>query len=72
MSTTTPISAELPDLTLWSVPEVAAATGLSTRYVRELITKRRLPVVKIGHYVRMRPADVAAFIEANTRPERAQ
>ncbi|WP_181156578.1 helix-turn-helix domain-containing protein [Microbacterium sp. MYb66] len=57
---------EETEFTLWDVNETAAATGLAPRYVRKIIDERRLPVVKIGRYVRLRPADVREYIAAST------
>lgn len=53
---------------LWDVVDAASATGLSVRYVRRLIAERRLPVVRIGRLVRIRPDDMRTFISENTRP----
>lgn len=58
--------AEETEFTLWDVNATAAATGLAPRYVRQIIAERRLPVVKIGRYVRLRPGDVREYITAST------
>ncbi|WP_404433136.1 helix-turn-helix domain-containing protein [Microbacterium lacus] len=67
-------SASLPtvfgDVLLWDVPAAAAHTGLTERYIRRLIAERRIPTVKLGRLVRIRPDDLAALIEQNTRPAR--
>ncbi len=57
-----------PDVLLWDVEAAASATGLRVRYVRKLIAERRVPVVKLGRLVRIRPADLVAYIEASTLP----
>lgn len=61
-------AAEESEFTLWDVADTASATGLRPRYIQQIIAERRLPVVKIGRYVRVRPADVREFIRANTIP----
>lgn len=53
---------------LWDVNDAAAATGISVRYLRRLIAERRIPVVRIGRLVRIRPDDLRRLIEDNTRP----
>jgi excisionase family DNA binding protein len=57
-----------PDVQLWDVAAAARATGLSPRTVRRIFSERRVPVVKIGQLVRVRPADLESYIAANTRP----
>ncbi|MFE5408768.1 excisionase family DNA-binding protein [Microbacterium sp. NPDC056569] len=58
------------DVLLWDVDTAARETGLTSRYMRRLVDERRIPTVKLGRLVRVRPADVRAYIEANTRPAR--
>lgn len=60
------------DVLLWDVDTAARETGLTTRYVRRLIAERRIPTVKIGRLVRIRPVDLAAFIADSTRPARGR
>lgn len=56
---------------LWDIVDASAATGLSVRYLRRLIAEKRIPVVRIGRLVRLRPDDLRQFIEANTQPAAA-
>jgi excisionase family DNA binding protein len=56
------------DIRTLSIPEAAAASGLSVRTLRHLVSTRRIPVVKVGRLVRLRPADIEAYLTANTRP----
>jgi excisionase family DNA binding protein len=37
--------------------------GVSERHVRRLVADRRIPFVKVGHYVRFDHADVIAWID---------
>jgi len=45
------------------MPQVAKRLGVPEAYA--LARHGRLPVVRIGRYVRMRPADLDAFVEAH-------
>lgn len=51
-------------MALLSIPEVADRLGTSQRFVRRLITERRIPYTKLGKHVRIADADVNAFIAA--------
>ena len=62
----------LPDIRLLDVPAAAEATGLSQGFIWDLVRKRALPSVKIGHLVRIRPSDLESFIAAQTRPAAAR
>lgn len=66
MSAPSPTS--LPDVLLWDIPTAAEATGLNARTVRAILAERRVPVVKIGRLVRVRPDDLRAYIAASTLP----
>lgn len=61
-----------PEPLLWDVDTAASATGLSARYVRRLVAERRIPTVKIGRLVRVRPSDLRSYIDAQTRPAIAE
>jgi excisionase family DNA binding protein len=56
---------------LLTVPEVAELLRLSPRSVRRLIADGRLPVVRLGHAIRIRPQDVEALV-ASSGQERAR
>jgi excisionase family DNA binding protein len=49
---------------LLTVEEAAGRLGTSTRFIRRLITERRIAYVKVGRHVRLDPTDVDAFIAA--------
>lgn len=53
-----------PDGDLLTVDQVAGRLGTGTRFVRRLVTERRIRFYKVGKYVRFDPADVAAYIRA--------
>jgi len=54
-----------PDLL--PVPAVADYLSISERAVRDLVTRRQLPVIKIGQRIRVRRTDLDAYLAANTR-----
>jgi excisionase family DNA binding protein len=43
---------------------VAGWLSTSTRHVRRLVAEKRIPFVKVGHFVRFDPDDVARWVEA--------
>ena len=47
-----------------TVEEAAERLGTSPRFVRRLITERRIAFSKIGRHVRLSASDVEAFIRA--------
>lgn len=47
-----------------TVVEAAERFGTSPRFVRRLITERRIAFSKIGRHVRLSASDVDAFIRA--------
>ena len=51
---------------LLSVDAVADRLGTSSRFIRRLITERRIEFVRVGRHVRISESTVAAFIEAGT------
>ena len=51
--------------TLLTMPQVAERLGVPDSEAYALARQGRLPVIRIGKYVRMRPADLTAFIEAH-------
>ncbi|MGV9193179.1 helix-turn-helix domain-containing protein [Microbacterium sp. MC2] len=61
------MSTKLDDLRTLSLRETVEATGLSERTLRSLVSTRRIPYVKVGKFVRFKPADLAAWIDENTR-----
>ena len=53
---------------LLTVEEAAERLGTSVRFVRRLVTERRIAYVKVGRHVRLDSGDVEAFI-AGSRVE---
>ena len=55
------------DETLLTKAEVAQILGVTERWVQRAIGLRYFPYVKVGKLVRVRPADVAAYINAQRK-----
>ncbi len=53
------------DESLLTVPEAAAQLSVSVRKVWELVAGRTLPSIRIGRAVRIKPCDLATFVDAN-------
>ncbi len=49
---------------LLCIDEVAELLGVRPRFVRRLVTERRIAFCKIGRYVRFEPGAVDDFIES--------
>jgi excisionase family DNA binding protein len=49
---------------LLTVEEAADRLGTSVRFVRRLITERRIAYVRVGRHVRIAEADLASFVAA--------
>jgi excisionase family DNA binding protein len=53
-------SSEAP---LVDISGAADRLGVSVRYVRRLVAERRIPYVKLGHYLRFDPAELDEWID---------
>ena len=55
---------------LLSAQEVAVRLATSPRHVRRLVEEKRIPYLKVGHFVRFDPDEIEHWIETNrvTRP----
>ena len=58
---------QFPELV--DIETVAKLLGVGERYVRRIVAERRVPVVKIGHYVRFDLADIRKWVEDQRRPD---
>jgi excisionase family DNA binding protein len=52
---------------LLDVAGAAAYLGVSEAFVRRLVLERRVRYYKVGKFVRFRPVDLDAFVEAGRR-----
>jgi excisionase family DNA binding protein len=57
---------QFPELV--DIETVAKLLGVGERFVRRMVTERRVPTVKIGHYVRFDLADIRKWVDEQTRP----
>ena len=48
---------------LLTVADVARSLGVGERYVYRLVNERRVPYLKLGHYVRFDPDELAAWLD---------
>lgn len=64
VSTPPPVSA-LPDLEAVSIETAATVLGVGEKTVRRWIDEGLLPVVKIGHVLRILVSDLRVFIETH-------
>jgi len=58
---------QFPELV--DIEAVARLLRVGQRYVRRMVAGRRVPTVKIGHYVRFDLADIRRFVEEHRRPK---
>ena len=49
---------------LWSSPEVAAHLCTTVRHVRRLVDEKRIPYIKVGHFVRFDPREIDDWIDS--------
>jgi excisionase family DNA binding protein len=55
---------------LLTVAQAGDYLGTGERFVRRLITERRITYVKLGNYVRLQRSALDAFVEAGRVPTR--
>jgi excisionase family DNA binding protein len=53
---------------LMTVDQAGEYLGTGTRFIRRLITERRISYVKVGKYVRLERATLDAFVDAGRVP----
>jgi excisionase family DNA binding protein len=51
----------MPELV--DIATVAASLGVGVRHVRRLVAERRIPFVKVGHYVRFDTAELSVWVD---------
>lgn len=52
---------------LWDIEAVADRLGVRVRYVRRLVSERRIPYLKLGRLLRFDPAEIDAWLEEARR-----
>jgi excisionase family DNA binding protein len=58
--------ARLPQL--MRIDELARRLGVSVRHLRRLVQERRIPSLKVGHFVMFDEAEIASWLEECRRP----
>jgi excisionase family DNA binding protein len=56
------------DQSLVGAETVAAWLAISQRYLKRLVGERRIPYVKVGHFVRFDPVEIELWIEFHKVP----
>lgn len=59
---------EIPSLL--DIEGLAVCLGTSIRHVRRLVAERRIPYVKVGHYVRFDREEIARWLDDRRVPTR--
>ena len=54
---------------LLTIGEVAEWLGVTERHIRRLVHERRIPHLKLGHFIRFEWADIRAWLDHARRPE---
>ena len=67
MSQHTPEQSD-PGMLLWTVEDVCHALACRRSWLYDQVEARRLPVVRLGRQLRFRPADITAYLNAQTQP----
>ncbi len=57
----------MPDALL-DIPAAAERLGVSERWVRRAVADRTIPFVKVGRFVRFRPADLDRYVDSRLVP----
>lgn len=52
-----------PVAQLLRVHDVAEVLGVGDRYVYRLVSERRIPYIKCGHYVRFDPDEIRSWLD---------
>jgi excisionase family DNA binding protein len=53
---------------LIDIETLAAWLGTSIRHVRRLVVDKRVPYVKVGHFIRFHPDEIVAWIDHQKVP----
>jgi excisionase family DNA binding protein len=59
--------AAVPAPALLDYQQLAAWLNDSVRHLRRLVSEERIPHIKVGHFVRFDPAEIAEWLKANRR-----
>ena len=59
-------NAENPLPQLVDIETLARGLGDSVRHLRRLVAERRIPYIKVGHFVRFDPAQIRLWLDERT------
>ena len=54
---------------LIDIETLADRLGDSVRHIRRLVAERRIPYLKVGHFVRFDPAEIVEWLDRARQPE---
>ena len=53
---------------LLTIDQLADRLGVSIRHIRRLIAEKRVPYLKVGHFVRFDPTEIASWLDGARHP----
>lgn len=54
---------------LIDIPALAKMLGVGERYIRRLVQERRVPFLKLGHYIRFDVREIGPWLDEFRRPQ---
>ena len=58
--------------TLIDIATAAHHLGVTPRHIRRLVAERRIPYLKVGHYVRFDPGELQAWLDQHKMHPRGE
>ena len=62
-----PGPAVLPQLL--TMDQLAESLNVAHRHIRRLVAERRVPVLKVGRFIRFEPAEIALWLKSRRVPD---
>jgi excisionase family DNA binding protein len=62
-------NSEIPQLV--DIPTMARTLGDNVRHIRRLVAERRIPYIKVGHFVRFDARDIRLWLDEHRQDWRA-
>lgn len=53
---------------LLTIPEAAEYLSVNERWIKRQIANRRIPFIKVGHFIRFEKPELDAFLDSNRVP----
>ena len=54
---------------LLTIDQLADRLGVSIRHIRRLVAEKRVPYLKVGHFVRFDPTEIACWLDRARHPD---